>query len=179
MSRPLQHGTISITFEEPAYSATYEVKQGIVTMRTDIGTEFAPLGNSASAQREAPLSGQPAPTGVAPDWSRDRFGLPASPGADHCDHDMRHYRRDDDAGTKRHVGQPMDHPARRFHQERRSGGVGTARRSACCRHASRSDRTSIICAWRAMISLSDAPTFWAIARSSSCVALNLISSAPI
>ncbi len=43
----MAHATISVTVDETTYPATYELKRGIVTVRTDIGTKSAPMGNSA------------------------------------------------------------------------------------------------------------------------------------
>ena len=43
---PVTHGTISVTTDEVTYSATYELKRGLVTVRADIGTRSRPLRNS-------------------------------------------------------------------------------------------------------------------------------------
>ena len=42
----MEHATISITLEETTYAASYELKRDIVTVRADIGTRSASLGNS-------------------------------------------------------------------------------------------------------------------------------------
>ena len=42
----MEHGIISITLDETTYSASYELKRGVVTVRTDIGTRSATLDNS-------------------------------------------------------------------------------------------------------------------------------------
>ncbi len=42
----MAHGTISITIDGTTYPAPYELKRGVVTVRTDIGTKSAPLGDS-------------------------------------------------------------------------------------------------------------------------------------
>ena len=42
----MEHPTISITLDEATYSASYELKRDIVTVRTDIGTRSAALDNS-------------------------------------------------------------------------------------------------------------------------------------
>ena len=42
----MEHGIISITLDGTTYSASYELKRGIVTVRTDIGTRSATLDNS-------------------------------------------------------------------------------------------------------------------------------------
>ena len=38
--------TISVTIDGMTYPAIYELKQGIVTVRTDIGSRSASVGNS-------------------------------------------------------------------------------------------------------------------------------------
>ena len=43
---PVTHGIISVTSDEITYSAPYELKQGIVTVRADLGTRSGPLRNS-------------------------------------------------------------------------------------------------------------------------------------
>ncbi len=42
----MAHATISVTIDGTPYPATLELKRGIVTVRTDIGTKSAPMGNS-------------------------------------------------------------------------------------------------------------------------------------
>ncbi len=42
---PVTHGIISVTTDEVTYSATYELKRGLVTVRADIGTRSGPLRN--------------------------------------------------------------------------------------------------------------------------------------
>jgi hypothetical protein len=42
----MAHATISVPIEGTTYPATYELKRGIVTVRTDIGTKSAPMANS-------------------------------------------------------------------------------------------------------------------------------------
>ena len=43
---PVEHATISITLDETIYAASYELKRDVVTVRADIGTRSASLGNS-------------------------------------------------------------------------------------------------------------------------------------
>ena len=45
---PMAHGTISVTSDEITYSASYELKRGLVTVRADIGTRSGPLRNGQS-----------------------------------------------------------------------------------------------------------------------------------
>ena len=42
---PVTHGIISVTTDEVTYSAIYEVKRGLVTVKADIGTRSGPLRN--------------------------------------------------------------------------------------------------------------------------------------
>jgi hypothetical protein len=42
----MAQATISVTIKGTIYPATYELERGIVTVRTDIGTRSAPMGNS-------------------------------------------------------------------------------------------------------------------------------------
>ncbi len=42
----MAQATVSVTTDGTTYPATYELKQGVVTVRTDIGTRSAPVGNS-------------------------------------------------------------------------------------------------------------------------------------
>jgi hypothetical protein len=42
----MAQATISVTIDGTTYPATYELKGGIVTVRTDIGTKFALMGNN-------------------------------------------------------------------------------------------------------------------------------------
>ena len=42
----MAQATISVTIEGTTYPAMYELKRGIVTVRTDIGTRSASMGNS-------------------------------------------------------------------------------------------------------------------------------------
>lgn len=42
----MEHANISITLDETTYAASYELKRDIVTVRADIGTRSASLGNS-------------------------------------------------------------------------------------------------------------------------------------
>ncbi len=42
----MEHGIISIALDGTTYPATYEVKGGIITVRTDIGTKSTSVGNT-------------------------------------------------------------------------------------------------------------------------------------
>ena len=42
----MAQATVSVTIEGTTYPATYELKRGVVTVRTDIGTRSALMGNS-------------------------------------------------------------------------------------------------------------------------------------
>ena len=42
----MAQATVSVTIEGTTYPAMYELKQGVITVRTDIGTKSASVGTS-------------------------------------------------------------------------------------------------------------------------------------